>query len=120
MAQIFPLLFSSNDVKALLGSAPLRVYGWGQAPPDSVIPYVTFGVVSGVPQNHLDSVPDMDLAATQVDIWAATEDSSRACFAAIRDVLEAYAHMTSFSTEEFDNETKLYRTRMEFDFFEAR
>jgi hypothetical protein len=120
MSSIFPLLFASNDVKALMGSDPMRVYSFSQAPKDSAVPYVTYSVIGGQPQNEMDKSPSVDIASTQVDIWAATEEQSAACFEAIRDVLEEAAHMTSFSVVDIDPETKLYHRSMDFDFFEDR
>lgn len=120
MSQIFPLLFADSPVKALLGSAPLRVYSWSQAPKDSAVPYATYGVITGLPENYMDSAPDIDHQTVQIDIWAENEDSSLACLSAIRDVLEVHGHMTSFANSEVDPETRLFRTRLEFDFFEDR
>ncbi len=120
MAAPFPLLYADNAVKALLGSAPLRVYPFSHAPQNAVVPYATYGVFSGQPQNQMDSVPSTDIKSTQIDVWAKTAVECKACADAIRDVLELSAHMTGFSEAQVDDETRLYRARMEFDFFEDR
>ncbi len=119
MSGLFALLYADNTVKSLLGTTPMRVYGWSAAPQNSTAPYVTYAI-NGIPQNQMDKAPDVDLESAQLDIWAATQDSADAVFAAIRNALETSGYMTAFSTVEFDTETKLYHSRMEFDFFTAR
>lgn len=117
---LFTILNASTSVKALLGSAPLRVYPWGRAPQNAALPYATYGVFNGNPENYLGQVPDIDNAGTQVNIWAKTGASCDACFLAVRNALEPNAHMTSFATPDLDAETDLYTARLDFDFWEAR
>lgn len=118
--QLFPLLNASTAVRLLLGSNPLRVYPWGEAPAVPRKPYAAYGVYNGNPENYVSNVPDIDNKGTQIDIYAEDATKCAQCFTAIRDVLEPHAHMTSFSTPQRDPETQLYSARMEFDFWEAR
>ncbi len=120
MEPVFALLNASSPVKALLGTSPLRAWPFGDAPEEGERPYATWSVLTGLPQNRMDSAPDTDAHTVQVDIWAETAASCRACYAAVRDALEPAGHMTNFALAERDQDTKLYRARMEFDFFTAR
>lgn len=120
MPPVFPILNGNSAVKALLGSQPLRVYPWGQAPQNVARPYVTYGVYNGQPENQLDPTPQIDNIGTQIDIWGDSAKSCHDCFVAIRDALEPLAHMTTYQAQEKDSETQLFRARMEFDFWIQR
>lgn len=117
---VFPILNADTDVKDLLGDDPLRVFPWGEAPKDVALPYATYGVFNGNPQNMLDRVPQVDVLGTQIDIWAETASEVIECAEAIRDALEPHAHMTSIDNATRDEETKLFRSRLDFDFFTNR
>lgn len=118
--EIFPILNASVAVKSVLGSNPLRFYPWGRAPQNVAKPYAVYGVYNGNPENYLNQVPDIDNKGTQIDLYAVTGESAQAVFIALRDALEPYGHMTSFSTPALDADTNLYTGRMEFDFWDER
>lgn len=117
---VFPLLKLSSVVTALLGDPILRVFPWGGAPEDVLRPYATYSVYNGVPENYMGQTPDIDNLGTQIDVWAETSSSCQDCAIVIRDALEPHAHLLSFSGNERDEETGLYRFRMDFDFFKGR
>lgn len=117
---LFPLLNASTPVKALLGSNPLRVYPWGEAPQNPTKPYAVYSVYSGIPENYLGNVPDIDNHGTQIDIYANTGVSCSACYVAIRDAIEGTNHVTSFQTPTLDPDTKLYIARIETDIWQSR
>lgn len=119
-SKVFPILNADSAVKALLGSKPLRVYPWGQAPQNVQHPYATYGVFSAQPENTMDTEPQIDNQGTQIDIWAHTAKSCDECFVAIRNALESSGHMINFQMSVRDNETQLFTSRMEFDFWTAR
>lgn len=117
---IFNTLFASTAVKALLGSAPLRVYVAGEAPQGVAKPYATFQTVSGVPENYLGTRSDMDAYLMQIDIWASTLDSSRDCADAVRTALEAVAYVTAMRETPRDGPTKSFHFSLDVDFLTAR
>lgn len=117
---VFTILNASSAVKALLGSSPLRVFPWGEAPQGSTVPYATYLAHTSIPENTQGDTPDLDVMSTQIDIWASSVSSCVSVAEAVRDALEPYAHMTSFSSMPPDEDTELYRQRMDFDFFEGR
>ena len=117
---VFSILNASSAVKALLGTSPLRVFPWGEAPQTTKKPYATYIVYNGQPENTHGESPEMDALSTQVDVWAESVSSCASVAEAIRDELEPYAHMTNFSSAAPEEETGLFRQRMDFDFFETR
>lgn len=117
---LFTILNNNPAVKALLGTSPLRVYPFGQVDQNTPKPYAAYSVYNGNPENYLGEVPDIDNMGTQVDVYAQTGVSASACAKAIRDAIEPFAHMTSFSTPARDAQTQLYSCRLEFDFWENR
>ena len=117
---VFAILNASSVVKNLLGASPLRVFPWGAAPQTTAKPYATYTVYNGLPENSLSDTPDMDALSTQIDVWAESVDSCLAVAEAVRNVIEPYAHLTSFSSISPDEDTELFRQRMDFDFFTER
>lgn len=114
---IFQLLKADSAVTALLGTSPLRVFPFSEAPQNSLKPYVTYGIYNANPENYIDTIPDIDQLSTQIDIWGDTSKSCEQCFNAIRSALEVHGHMTNYSALSRDTETKLFRVTMEFDFW---
>lgn len=118
--KIFPILNANAGVKTLLGTNPLRFFPWAEAPQSPVKPYAVYSVYSGVPENYLGDLPDMDRKSTQIDIFAESGGSCNSCFIAIRNALESYGHMVGFNTPVLDKDTKLYRATLDFEFLEDR
>lgn len=117
---IFTILNSSTAVRLLLGSNPLRIYPWGRAPSNVRKPYGVYAVYNANPENYLGQVPDIDNKGTQLNLYADTAESLENTYTAVRNALEPYAHMTSFSTPDLDADTDLFSCIMEFDFWEDR
>jgi len=117
---IFSILNASTTVKAIFGSNPLRVYPWGMAPENCEKPYATYLVFSGSPANTLGENPTVDNLGTQIDVWAENGSAAVSGAEAIRDALQSTGYMLSFAFEPPDEDTNLYRQRMDFNFFEAR
>lgn len=117
---VFTLLAASVPVTALVGSAPVRVFPAGQAPEKTPLPYCTWVLVAGIPQNQLGEAPLVDQLPVQIDVWAATYDAALDVAAAVRDTLEPHAHMTNVALPGRDPDTRNYRVTMQFDFFTER
>jgi hypothetical protein len=117
---IYNLLRASSDVVALLGD---RIYRHGSAPKGVREPYLTWFQVVGVPENTLSETPAVDRSTVQLDIWCGGSDGDSRCeelAEVVRDTLEPDAHCTSTPIDQRDNETKLWRIALEFDFFVMR
>lgn len=120
IADIFPLLAANPAVTALVGTNPVRIFPFANAPQETEKPYVTYGTYNGIPQNYLDRVPDVDNLGTQINIWAESANDCLDLSIAIRDTLEPYGHMTSFQSLTRDPETQLFTAQLEFDFWKNR
>lgn len=117
---IFQILSDDPAVTGFLGSNPLRIFPFSEAPENSLYPYATYTVIFGEPDNSLNDIPLIDKLNTQVDIWGSSAASVLDTAAAVRDALEPHAHMVGTGSMEREPETKSYRVRLEFDFFTER
>jgi len=117
---VFQALKASTAVKNIVGTNPPRIYRHGVAPQDVTKPYVTWFVVTGVPENHLSGTPTTDRISVQVDCWHQTDQGVDTLAEAVRDAAEPSAHMTGIIINEREAETKLYRIAMQFDWFWPR
>jgi hypothetical protein len=106
-------------VQAIIGNPP-RAYRHGDAPQDTTKPYVTWALVSGVPDNELSKAPKSDRYTVQVDCWHTTDAGVEQLATAVRNAIEPYAHMTSMPVNNRDAETKLYRMALQFDVLQTR
>lgn len=120
IAPVFPLLSGAAAVTSLIGSSPVRAYGFGDAPMEPTYPYVTWQLVAGTPAAELSNAPTVDAHRVQVDCWGATQASVLAVAEAVRDALEAGADMVFFGNGLRDPETQAYRYTMDFQFWKNR
>lgn len=117
---IFEMAAADPAATALLGSAPVRLYPFGEAPQGVTLPYAVWQLVSGAPENYLAGRPDIDGFTLQVDVYASTGASARAVGAALRDAVELTAHVTRWGGESRDTETGRYRLSFDVDWFVSR
>lgn len=122
--RVFTLLAADSTVTGIIGASPVRAYRHGSAPQNVVAPYVTWFVVSGVPENQLSGTPPTDRYTVQVDCWSnntgtgATEVEELA--AAVRDAIEPSGYMTGIVANNRDPDTQRYRIGMQFDIWQDR
>lgn len=118
---VFALLSASPAVTAIVGTAPVRAYGFAYAPQDAPLPHVTWQVVSGVPEQVLDR-PGIDNARVQVDCWAADATGCRQLADAVREALEDDGRnvMISDNGDTYDDDAKQYRRSFDFSFWIPR
>lgn len=123
---LFATLFASSAVKAIFGSAPLRVYAFGTAPAKGEtgysVPYAVFQTITGSPENYLNEAPDLDAWRVQIDVYAAETSpgnglaNARTGAKAIRNAVEAVAYVASFNGEGKDEATGLFRYSFDVSF----
>jgi hypothetical protein len=116
---IYQWLKASSAVKALIGANP-KAYRHGEAPQNTVAPYVTWQVISGTPHNELSNVPNGDRYSIQVDCMSLTDKGIEDLAKAVRDAIEPNAHMVAMPVNGRDAETKLFRIAMQFDVLHNR
>lgn len=110
-------LKGDTTVASYLGTAPLRVYPFGDAPDALTYPLATWQTVTGTPENNLSETPPIDRIGVQIDVYAATAGECWEISAAIRDVLETIGHMTYFGNTERAPDVRKYRQTLSFDFW---
>jgi hypothetical protein len=111
---IYTWLKADSAVTAIIGSPP-RAYRHQSAPQDTTRPYVTWNMVTGVPENTLSELPKIDRITVDIDCWHQTDAGVEALAVAVRDAIEPYAHMTGMPINLREPETKLYRIGLQFD-----
>lgn len=114
-------------VQALLktGTGPLRFYAWGNAPQTVTYPYAVWRYVTGLPENYLGNLPDIDSQTLQIDVYAADVTGQRSAKArevaeALRDAIEPHAYVTSWRGESRDDETRSFIFSFDVDFWTPR
>lgn len=121
LPKIYPLLVADAAVAALVGT---RIYRHGTAPQGVVAPYITWFVVSGIPENELSDLPRIDRYQVQIDCWSSNTGAGDAqveeVAQAVRDALEPHAHMVAIVANGQDFETQRLRLGLSFDFWTAR
>lgn len=110
-------LKGDSQVSMYLGTAPLRVYPFGDAPDALTYPLATWQTVAGTPENNLSETPPVDRIAVQFDVYSKTAGECWAISEAIRDVLEPIGHMTYFGNTERAPDVRAYRQTLSFDFW---
>lgn len=104
-APIFATCAADTAVKAVLGSAPVRLYPFGTAPQGVTLPYAVWQTIGGTPENYIGDLPDLDSYSLQVDVYATTETDARNAAKALRDAIEPHAHITRWGGEWTDPDT---------------
>ncbi|HBO3174931.1 DUF3168 domain-containing protein [Pseudomonas aeruginosa] len=117
---IFEVCAASGAVTALIGTNPVRMYPFGQAPQGVVYPYAVWQLVTGIPENYLGDLPDADSYTVQIDVYADTGAAARNVAKALRDAIEPVAYVTSWRGESIDPETKRYRYSFDVDWIVQR
>lgn len=117
---IFAICFASNEVKQQLGSSPLRLYPFGEAPQGVAKPYAVWQGFSGFPLNVLKGAPKEDNFGCQVDVYAQTVTQVRNAAKALRDALEPHAYITAWRGESTDTETGDKRYSFDIEFITPR
>ena len=106
-------------VQAIIGTPP-RAYRHADASQDATKPYVTWSIVSGIPDNQLSGLPPSDRYTIQVDCWHQTDAGVESLATAVRDAIEPFGHLTSIPINNRETETRLYRIGLQFDILQAR
>jgi hypothetical protein len=117
---LFPLIRTATAVTTLIGTSPVRCFRHGSAPQGTALPYVTWYVVSGVPENDLSDLPKVDSYSVQVDCWSADPQQVEDLADAVRDALEPAAYMTAIAANGRDPVTMNFRLGMTFNFWTPR
>lgn len=117
LPQVYQALFNDAAVSAIVAN---RIYRHANAPQSVSKPYIVWSLVGGFAENQLSDVPDIDLLPIQIDCYHQTDVGIVDLAKAVRDAIEPLAHMINIPINERDEETKLYRISIEFDWWLSR
>jgi hypothetical protein len=120
---MYPPVFQTcnvADVRAVLGTSPLRIYEFGMAPQNVTVPNAVWQIVTGYPENYLDCVPDIDSMTVQIDVYAMTSSAARTAAEKLRDAIEPHAHVVSWRGENRETDTKYFRYSFDVDWWVKR
>lgn len=110
IAPIFSVCSANAAVTALLGTNPVRLFPFGEAPQNVAKPYAVWQVINGSPENYLNQHPDLEGYRLQVDVYAATGTSANAVKSALEAAIENFAHVVSYNGDGRDPATQNYRS----------
>lgn len=117
---VFATVKDNAAIKAVFGTAPVRVYPFGQAPDNVADPYCVWRQQGGQPENYLGDLPDIDQFSVQFEVYGATAASVEAGAKALRDALEPVCHITGWLGTDRDTATKRYVHRFIADWWVNR
>jgi len=118
---VFSLVSNDSASSALLESGGIcRCFLFGEAPKQVATPYVVWSMVTGTPENLLDTTPKEDSQLVQLDCWAKTAAEAREVAGAVRSALEVDGYVQSYRGEEIDPESNLFRISFDWSAFVVR
>jgi len=117
---IFSISSSNVNVQSIFGTAPCRVFLFGDAYEGVALPYAVWQTIGGSPENYIDKTPDIDYFLVQIDVYSSTAATARSGAEALRCALEPNAYITSWRGESYDKNTKRYRYSFDINFITPR
>lgn len=117
---VFQTVVLSADVLTQFGVNPTRVYSFGLAPQSPTLPYATWQVISGSPENYLGTRPDADSYTIQVDVYASSPSVARSAAGALAEAIEGVAHIVSWRGEDREPDTLFFRYSFDVDWIVPR
>ncbi len=100
-------LIDVAGVRTEFGS-PVRIYPYGDVPPNVVTPYAAHDLIAGTPENNLDAPPTHDDERIQFSVWADTAVTLTAATSALRTRLQEFGYINSCTSLGRDAETRRY------------
>ena len=94
-------------VLGVFGYNPLRVFPFGQAPEGTIMPYATWSIIDGTPENCLGGDPDIDQYEIGFQVYAKEGATCRTAAGVLIKALEKNFVTSGFGPEYVDAETKL-------------
>lgn len=76
-------------------------------------PYVCWQIINANTEQYLSGGSDMDSLYVQIDVWAKTKADARNIARKVRKVIEEYCTIEDFTGCEIEQETNLYRIRID-------
>lgn len=117
---IFAVCAATPAVTALLGTTPVRLFPFGEAPQGAAKPYALWQVITGSPENYLADRPDMDGWTLQIDVYADTGVAATNVATAIRHAIETRANVVRYGGTNRDRETRDFHVSFDVSWLNPR
>lgn len=123
LPRVYDMLAASSAVQAVVQN---RIWRHSDAPKAGAnqsrggVPYLTWFLVNGTPENTLSELPSADRMTVQVDCYAASDAQCEQVANSVRDAIEPYGHCTAQPIDLRDAATGLWRMALQFDIFVIR
>jgi hypothetical protein len=115
---IFATLSADSATTAIIGAGDdCRCYPFDFVPQGSAVPYVSWTTVSGEMVNKLTSGTFIDKLTARVDCWSNDDSQALELAESVRTALEYVGYMVFDNPSDRDEQTRLYRYSMNFEFF---
>jgi len=114
---VYDVLAAAPAVSAIVAT---RIGAHGQVGQNEQRPYLTWQVISAVPENNLSDLPDIDSVQIQINCLHRTDAGIRALARAVIDAVEPHAHVTGIPIDQRDPDTKLYWVAIQADWWLPR
>lgn len=113
---VYSTLRSNSAVLAAVGN---RIYRHGSAPQDVSKPYITWFVVTGMPEVQLSGAPCVDMDAVQIDCWSDQDAQVESLAYSVRKSLDDAKIVNRIVQNNREDDTRLYRIGIEADFIHS-
>jgi len=118
---MLPNIYSILRANAtVLSSVSTRIYRHGAAPQDVVKPYITWFVITGMPELQISGTPCSDMDTIQIDVWHETDSGVETLAYAVRDALDSAKYANRMIQNLRETDTRLYRISFEVDVIQSR
>lgn len=111
---VYSTLRASSALVAVVGD---RIGRHGEIQQDASRPYITWQLVTGIPENELSDVPDTDMWQVQINCWHQTDAGVVELAKLVRDAVEPYAHVTGFPVDQREPDSRLYWIAIQTDWW---
>lgn len=120
MTPLFQRCSQDPLVTQHLGTAPTRLYPFGEAPDNVELPYAVYQTVSGNSYSYLAQRPDTDRIRLQIDVYAATVAAAEQTRAALLHAIEPEAALMAYNGDGTDETTGHRRTSFDIEWIVPR
>jgi len=117
LPNIYAVLRTNTTV---VNTVSTRIYRHGSAPQDVLKPYITWFLLSNMPEIQLSGTPCHDMDVVQVDVWSETDQGIETLAYAARAAFDNAGHAARVIQDLRETETNLYRISLEVDIIQSR
>ena len=117
LPNIYAILRANATVLSTVGT---RIYRHGAAPQDVLKPYITWFVISGVPEIQISGTPCNDVDTIQIDVWHESDAGVETLAYAVRAAIDSAGYANRMIQDLRETDTRLYRISFEADIIQSR